>query len=88
MHRTSHSTARPSGVEKQHHKKHTRSKDTRAENIRLKTARGVTQVVRGVLGIQGGEAGVHPGGLPGGEARASTLGVSQGDRQRSPRLEG
>ena len=78
MHRTSHNTARPSGVEKQHHRRHTKSKDTRASNIRFKTVRDVTQVVRGVLGIQGGDAGVHPGGLPGGEARASTLGVSQG----------
>ena len=78
MHRTSHNTARPSGGEKQHHRRHTKSKDTRAKNIRLKTVRDVTQVVRGVLWIQGGEAGVHPGSLPGGEARASTLGVSHG----------
>jgi hypothetical protein len=79
MHRTSRNIARPSGVEKQHHKRHTKSKDTRAKNIRLKTVRDVTKVVRGVMGIQGGgDAGVHPGDLFGGEARASTLGVSQG----------
>ena len=45
--------------------------------IRLKTVRDVTQVVREVLGVQGGDAGVHPGDLAGVEARASTLGVSQ-----------
>ena len=78
MHRTSHNTARPSEFEKQHNRMHTQLKDTRAKNIRLETVRDVTRVVRGILGIQGGEAGVHPGGLPVGEARASTLGVYQG----------
>ena len=79
MHRTSHNDACTSGVEKQHHRRHTKSKEARAKTIRLKTVRDVTQVVRGILGIQGGGgAGVHPGNLPGGEARAPTLGVSQG----------
>ncbi len=31
------------------------------KNIRLKTVRDVTHVFREVLGIQGGDAGVHPG---------------------------
>ena len=54
-------------------------KGHKGKNIRLKTVRDVTQVVRGVLVIQGGgHAGVRPGGLSGGEAPASTLGVSQG----------
>ena len=43
------------------------------QNIRLKTVRDVTQVVRGVLGIQGGW-----------ETRASTLGVSLGARRGRP----
>jgi hypothetical protein len=78
MHHTSHNTARQSGVEKQHHRRHTKSKDTRAKNIRLKTFRDVTQVVRGSWGFRGETRASTLGGLPGGEARASTLSVSQG----------
>ena len=49
------------------------------KQIDSKNFRDVTQLVRGAPGDSGeGDAGVHPGGLPGGEARASTLGVSQG----------
>jgi len=58
------------------------------KNIRLKTVRDVTQVVRGVLEIQGGRRGRPPWGSPWGRGAGVHPGCLPGDRQGSTRLEG
>jgi hypothetical protein len=58
------------------------------KNIRLKTVRDVTQVVRGGLGIQGGRRARPPWGSPWGRGAGVHPGCLPGDRQGSTRLEG